>query len=157
MLARAWVLALFVSGCSHGPPDAAHPPAPPADPSPPPGLAESVPKTDGGLPILYSSGQGGWSINVAYDQNLEDPIAHWTECLRRVSTYYTANAKGPITGCVSKIPLCSSNAGAPGCCPPACVARFKQLVAHASESDAVKGSFIDGNCVDGFAAQMGQP
>lgn len=138
---------------------ATHPPGPPVSADLPRELAEALPKTDGGLPILFAVQGGGanpgLSVRFVYDSKRDDAISRWGQCLSRLTACYSANPRAPIGGCIELIERCADDQGGKGCCPDACVASFRALRAKGiGQEEAVEQSFLEGGCVRGLREQL---
>jgi hypothetical protein len=145
------------SGPAGGQPDAVNPPAPPIDTQLPPDLAEGLPRTDGGQPVVMTTNATlapGVMLALTYDEKLDDPISRWGSCLSRVVGCYRTNG-GYLGGCVDHIEVCGDPAGGDGCCPRGCLDRYKALRGQGVPEDtAVDGSFIAGDCIPGFTGPV---
>jgi hypothetical protein len=146
------VLALASSGCP-GCGEDPKPPAPAVSAQLPPELAASLPKTDAGHHVLFESTAmlpEGVSLVLAYDENRDDPLVRWAECVGRVAGCYKTNS-GSIAGCVDFIEVCADPSGGIGCCPQACITQFQELLHQGrKEEEAIDESFARGDCVAGF-------
>lgn len=117
---------------------------------------EALPKDDGGLPILLTTPvmSPGVGVELVYDPTLDDAVARWGECLSRVAACYRTN-DGKLGGCADFIEPCADNTGGTGCCPPACLAAYRDLINRGvSEREAIDQSFVAGDCVQGFREQV---
>jgi hypothetical protein len=160
LLLAATMLACPDGGCasSSPPPYEARPPTPPPPRGLPPELAEALPRTDAGLPILLTvplQVAPGFDLQLVYDESLDDPLARWDECLGRVVACAEANAGHPIDGCIGFIEPCADDTGGQACCPPACIAAYhERRSAGDEEEQALLASFFAGDCVAGLRAQL---
>ncbi len=128
----------------------------PAAPAPielDPDLRAALPVNDAGLPLLIVADAPlatGFKVGLAYDEQRDDPLTRWAECLGRIGACYQTN-RGRLGGCVDFIDRCATNAGGRGCCPGACIDAFNAAVrAGVPDKEAVDQTFIAGACVDGY-------
>ncbi|MBL8917570.1 MAG: hypothetical protein JNJ54_01805 [Myxococcaceae bacterium] len=132
-------------------------PAPPAVRAVlPPALAASLPRTDGGLPILYSNpGEGRATFALVFDESLDDPIARWGECVDRVVACFRVNPSAPVAPCVAQLERCTDASGGRGCCPARCLDEFASATSRGVAAlDALDETVLEGTCVEGFRAQV---
>lgn len=122
----------------------------------PPALVASLPKTDGGLPILHANpGEGRATFALVFDESLDDPIARWSECVDRVVTCFRLNPSAPVEPCVARLERCPDGRGGQGCCPARCLDGFATATSRGvSALDALDQVILEGSCVDGFRAQV---
>lgn len=127
--------------------------------SPPDGFTEALPKTDTGLPIVIQAAgtlTGSLTVALAYDAERDDALSRWGSCLRRVLACGETNLPKPAAACIDAIDRCPDDTGGNGCCAPACLSEFDQLLAQGNdELAAITGSFLKGNCQKGMT-QRGQ-
>jgi hypothetical protein len=122
-------------------------------------LVAALPRTDGGLPVLFgplaAASNPALSLQFAYDDKLDDPLARWGDCLSRVTACYDANPGAPVARCIDVIEPCADDTGGKACCPPACIAGFKALRRQGvEERAAIDQSFLKGACVKGLREQL---
>lgn len=131
--------------------------APPAVPATlPADLVAALPKTDAGLPILFSNpGEGRATFALVFDESLDDPIARWSECVDRVVACFQVNPTAPVAPCVARLERCRDARGGRGCCPPRCLDDFATASSRGvSAIDALDQVILEGSCVEGFRAQV---
>jgi hypothetical protein len=132
------------------------PPAPPIPALLPDDLEGSLPRTDGGLPILLANPLGagtGVALALTFDKTLDDPVTRWGECMGRVVACYDANGANAIEGCLRLIETCPTDRGGNGCCPRTCLTAYENLRAQGQQEDrAVIGSYLRGDCIRDLAA-----
>jgi hypothetical protein len=168
---RSLVVLVLLAGCSSKP-DASLPPVTPpptADPDAgtstvlpprelPPELAD-LPRTDGGLPILFETTATmppGWSLALAYDPKLDDPITRWGECAGRVvSCHQTASSS--VAACIGAIATCADPNGGRDCCPASCLDEFRGLIGSGTPlAEAVNRVFVESACFPGLPSLEGE-
>lgn len=137
-------------------PPGAVPPGPPTPRALPAEVETALAHTDDGRTILLSTGAAGpegTDIQLVYDEDAEDPITRWGQCLGRVVACYEANEGGPIAGCMTLVERCASDDGGEGCCPGPCLDAFAAAIAGGMEEDAaVDTILVGGDCVPGLTA-----
>jgi len=149
--------ALLAAGCHlfSGDPPPANAPGAPVSKELPPELAAALPKTTAGLPKLHEARAEGFTLQLGYDANLDDPITRWAGCMGRVVDCVRANPNGPFGGCVPQISVCPSDEGGDDCCPKACLDEFKEAYRRTqNDRRAVEESILTGRCIPGFAEQV---
>ena len=149
------MVAMFLASCTEPQPPPQPPPPPPPAHIPAEAFVDS-PLNDSGEPVLLEVPLGNDRLQLVYDDTRLDAIRFWGECLGRVSGCYATNG-GSIDGCVELIELCESERGATGCCPEACVQRYRDARAGGLSDDAaVDASFAQGECIPGFAERAAE-
>ena len=136
-------------------PPGVQPPGPPTPRALPAELEAALPRTDDGRPILLASAGSGpeaADVQLVYDEDADDPITRWGQCLGRVVSCYEANDGGPIAGCLAVVERCASGDGGEGCCPSACLDELASAIAGGMpEDEAVDTILVEGACVPGVA------
>ena len=129
----------------------------------PPELGAGLGQTPRGFPILVETTAGlppGLALAIAYNANADDAVARYGECLSRLSACYAKN-HGVIGDCFDDtgdgpalIQPCADDTGGKGCCAPACISQYRELLGREGEDKAVTDSFFLGDCLVGFADEL---
>lgn len=148
-IAAALLIAMAAAcdGC-----DTPNAPLPPLPRDLPDAAFASYPHDDAGLPILMASTFDGYGLELVYDQELDDPITRWGECLDRVASCLATN-RGRLGSCVDRIEICDAG-DSRGCCPRSCIDAYQRERTGKDEREAVLASFVAGRCIEGLEAQL---
>lgn len=139
------------------PPASVQAPAPPAALEVPEAIAEHLPRTEEGLPIVGGVSAGGVQLSLSYDATLDDPITRWAACLERVVACGEANEPAALAGCIATIDVCQAPEGGEGCCPVRCLEDFdRQRTNGLDDAAAIERVFLRGDCVAGYAEVRGE-